>query len=198
MDLNTARQGVINMQNINPADFTMAGKQYWAPVVEPLIKEGGDLFSSYFSALPNELLKTPGETMGYSPEYAVANALNKTKQAGSLYSQNLGLRDYFRTRAEDLGQTAMDAFKTKYSMAKDLYTMLFGEDQAAKEQALKERSLSAQYSSQNSIADLLKTLRAVNGTASNGQPISTQTVGGYPVAFVGDRTATSLYKKNNF
>src|SRR5690606_16104462 len=139
MDLESAKQTIYSMGQVNPVDFTMQAKQYWEPVVKPLIEEGAQRFSDYFSALPQELLRRPSDTGYMSPEQAVADALRRVGRLGGLYEQNLGLRDYYNTRSEDLGNLALRGFQTKYGMAQDLYNILFGEERARKEDEFRNR-----------------------------------------------------------
>ncbi len=157
MDLETARQQVMSMQGVNPVDFSMQAKQYWEPVVKPLIEEGGQRFSDYFSALPN-ILNAQNGTQQVDPAYAARQAMAQVGRLGGLYDQNLGLRDYYNTRSENLGNLALQGYNTQYGNAKDVYSMLFQEKQAADQLALQRQSLAAQYDSSNMLAQYLDKL----------------------------------------
>jgi hypothetical protein len=134
-------QQVQNLSSINPAQLNMQAKQYFEPIVKPLVEEGGQRFADFFSALPNELLNNQSGRGGLSPEAALANAMTKVGQYGGLYDSNLGLRNYYGTRAEEMGKVANDSLNSMYGRSSDLLKTVMSQEQATRDQQRWEKEM---------------------------------------------------------
>lgn len=116
-------QQLQGIANVSPAAINMAAKQYFAPIVNPLIREGGQRLQEYVGGLQGMLNVPTGETQA-SYTTGINNAIANMARTGGQYDANLGLRDYYGTRAENLGNLGLQTLQYQQQAKKNLYDQI--------------------------------------------------------------------------
>lgn len=109
--------------NVSPAAINMAAKQYFAPIVNPLVREGGQRLQEYVGGLQGMLNVPTGETQA-SYTTGINNAIQNMARTAGQYDANLGLRDYYGTRAETLGNLGLQTLQYQQQAKKNLYDQI--------------------------------------------------------------------------
>lgn len=116
-------QQLQGIANVSPAAINMAAKQYFAPIVDPLVREGGQRLQEYVGGLQGMLNVPTGETQA-SYTTGINNAIANMARTGGQYDANLGLRDYYGTRAENLGNLGLQTLQYQQQAKKNLYDQI--------------------------------------------------------------------------
>lgn len=116
-------QELQGISNVSPAAINMAAKQYFAPIVNPLVQEGGQRMQQYVQGLQGFLNAPTGET---DPLYTqgINTAINNMALMGGQLNANQGMRDYYGTRAENLGALGLQTLQYQQQSKQNLYNQI--------------------------------------------------------------------------
>jgi len=115
-----------------PIQIERAIKQAYKGPVKTLIKEGQSLREKAYPAFFGEFANIGTGAGDMSPAAALQAAMTGGERAMSPYRTNLGLRDYYDTLVNDLVGKGLQAYQMGYGGLKDLYSMEFSREQAAR------------------------------------------------------------------
>lgn len=163
----------------------MRAKQYYEPIVNPLMQEGGQRFADFFGAIPQGLAQNQGGIGQMTPEAAWGNVMSDLARKGGLYESNLGLRSYFDTRAENLGNLGLQDLNTRYGRLADQYGRVYGaernavaDDQWRQNFALDQQKLAAARASSGPTYDFQKIIDTYLKQLAMKAPPAQASVGG--------------------